>query len=159
MAEGGECNHCIPIKPEEVSPWLCLLSEQGVGGVEVARSGVSGPGRKEPDPGACLGQPFPTSLFAALGSSDAYSRASVSEAYEDCRPVLLLLGKGVLVTSGKIFDVCCSRHVLPPLDPVSSMLDVTEHSLIPDVTEKNCNNSSYVGHNQFYLRLYRQNET
>lgn len=54
---GGECNHCLPIKPEEGSPWLCPLSGQDVGGAEVARSGITGPGRQEPDPGACLGHP------------------------------------------------------------------------------------------------------
>lgn len=66
---GGECNHCLPIKPEEVSPWLCPLLGQGVGGAAVARSGITGPGRKEPDPGACLGQPLPPAflqLWAAV---------------------------------------------------------------------------------------------
>lgn len=47
-------------------PWLCLLSGQGVGGAAVARSGITGPGRKEPDPGACLGQALPPSFFAAV---------------------------------------------------------------------------------------------
>lgn len=54
---GGECNHCLPIKPERGSPWLWPLSGQDVGGVAVARSGITGPGRQEPDPGACLGHP------------------------------------------------------------------------------------------------------
>lgn len=91
-------------------PWLCLLSGQGVGGAAVARSGITGPGAKEPDPGACLGQALPPSFFTALCSSDADSRASVSEVYEDSRSVLLLLGKGVLVTSLRyeksLLDVC-----------------------------------------------------
>lgn len=110
---GGECNHCPPIKPEEGSPWLCPLSRQGVGGAAVARSGITSPGRQEPDPGA-----HPTLLFAALGSSDADRRASVLEVQGDSQ------------------CCCCwedcsqkewwwSLHVLPPFDPISSLLDAT----------------------------------
>lgn len=94
---GGECIHCLPIKPEEGSTWLCPLSGQDVGGAAVARSGITEP----PDPGACLGHPYPpTLLFAALGSSDANRRASVLVVQGDSHSVLLLLGrlftKGVL---------------------------------------------------------------
>lgn len=41
---GGECAHCLTIRPEEVFAWLCPLSGRDVGGVAVARSGVSGGG-------------------------------------------------------------------------------------------------------------------
>lgn len=81
---GGECNHCLPIKPEEGSAWLCPLSGQDVGGAAVARSGITGPGRQEPDPGACLGHlSLPTLLFTALGSSDANRGVSVLEVRGD----------------------------------------------------------------------------
>ena len=59
--EQGEENAIIvyPIKPEEGSRWLYLLSGQDVGGTAMVRSGITRPGRQEPDPGAVLGHPYP----------------------------------------------------------------------------------------------------
>lgn len=83
---GGECSHCLPIKPEEGSLCLCPLSGQDVGRAEVARSGITGPGRQEPDPGACLNHCSPPkhSPFCSLGSSDTNREASVLEAQKYC---------------------------------------------------------------------------
>lgn len=43
---GGECPHCLSIKPEEVPPGFAPLSRREVGGAAAARSGVTGPGRR-----------------------------------------------------------------------------------------------------------------
>lgn len=83
---GGECSHCLPIKPEEGSLWLRPLSGQDVGGVGLARSSVTGPGRQEPDPGTCLNHHSPPmqSSFCSPGSSDKNRGASVLEAHKCC---------------------------------------------------------------------------
>lgn len=94
----GECAHCLPIKAEEGPRRLGPLSGQGVGGAAVARSGITGPVRQEPDPGACLGQPSHPPFLQLRGSGDADRGASVLEVQGDFQSAAPLLGR--LLTKG-----------------------------------------------------------
>lgn len=88
--------------------WLCPLSGKDVGGAAVARSGVSGPGRKQPDLGVFPGSALPTRLPAA-GGSGADRRASVTG-----QPALLVpeeseMGKNVISTQSSTRLTCLDR--------------------------------------------------